>query len=527
MGRGVRRPMQAEVARLNPAERKEMSTARGFRESAGGDWAHDATKARRLQWKKMAVLTIITVMTACLLDIAWGQDSAPPTQGPTPPPQQSEIEELKAKVKELEQSVDALKKKDPDPVEPLSSGTTTKVPAIDREHTLVTEDAYADPRVDNAPFDPDLRGFFRFPGTHTMMRIGGYIRTDAIYDFDQLGNINQFRPESIPTPNPGTSNFNMSARASRLSLETRSTTKYGDVLRTYIEFDFVGGGNRTEFRLRHFYGQWRNLLVGQAWSTFHDSDAIPETSDFNGPNSWIFQFSPQIRYTYALTKYQTLAAAVEQPSAGIPASNPVTGEPVSSTNPLPDFVVRYRYETDDYHFNTAALFRSVGGVTSSGRGDHVFGYGLMGSGLVRLWGRDNLVFQAVYGQGISRYFTDTKNLNLDVGYDAAGSFNAQPAYGGYAGFQHFWNDRWRSTVTYGFLQVNTSEGSPADIYKKTQYVDCNLMYSPVPGFTIGGGVLWGQRVNKNDESGDGFRINFLLKYDLVKLQQDVKKVLPF
>jgi len=53
------------------------------------------------------------------------------------------------------------------------------------------------------------------------------------------------------------------------------------------------------------------------------------------------------------------------------------------------------------------------------------------------------------------------------------------------------------------------------------------MYSPAEGVTLGGGVIWGQRVDKNDVSGDGLRVNVLLKYDLVRLQQDVKKVLPF
>ncbi|MBX3325536.1 MAG: DcaP family trimeric outer membrane transporter [Nitrospira sp.] len=440
--------------------------------------------------------------------------------------QQTEIEALKARVKQLEQSVEDMKREKPPPDEPPPSGIQTEVPAIDRERELVTEDAYADARPDNAPFDPALRGFFRFPGSHTLMRVGGYIRTDAIYDFSQLGNINQFRPESIPTPNFDTSNYNMTARASRVSLETRTETRW-DVLRTYIEFDFVGPGNSTNFRLRHFYGQFKNLLIGQAWSTFHDSDVIPETVDFNGPNSWIFQFNPQVRYTHRWAKGHTISIAAEQPSSGIPSINPVTAQPMSSTSPFPDFVVRYRYETDDYHFNTAGLFRSVGGVTSSGQSDHVFGYGVMASGLIRLWGRDNFVFQGVYGEGISRYFTDTKNLNLDAGYESSGAVHAQPAYGGYAAIQHFWNEHWRSTVTYGFLQVSSTDRSPAETYKRTQYLDCNLMYSPAQGVTIGGGFMWGQRVNKDDVSGEGFRINFLLKYDLVRLQQDVKKVLPF
>lgn len=155
----------------------------------------------------------------CFLNSAWGQGPGE-VHGPQPSSQETEIEALKARVKQLEQSVEDIKKKEPLPDESLSPGTQEEVPAIDRKHELVTEDAYADARLDNAPFDPALRGFFRFPGSHTLMRVGSYIRTDAIYDFSQLGNINQFRPESIPTPNFDTSNYNMNARASRISLET-------------------------------------------------------------------------------------------------------------------------------------------------------------------------------------------------------------------------------------------------------------------------------------------------------------------
>ena len=480
----------------------------------------------RCRWNLVIAYAFVVLSVTYASPWAFAQGPSSDVQNSEARTQQAEIEDLKARVKQLEQSVEDMRKREPQPDEQYSSGTQTKVPAIGRERELVTEDAYADARLDNAPFDPALRGFFRFPGSHTLIRVGGYIRTDAIYDFSALGNINQFRTESIPTPNLDASNYNMAARASRISLETRTDTRW-NVLRTYIEFDFVGPGNTTDFRLRHFYAQLKNLLVGQTWSTFHDSDVIPETVDFNGPNSWIFQFSPQVRYTHRLATRHAISVAAEQPSSGIPSTNPVTAQSVSSTSPFPDFVLRYRYETDDYHFNTAGLFRSVGGVTSSGQSDHVFGYGIMASGLVRLWGRDNIAFQGVYGEGITRYFNDTKNLNLDAGYELSGSINVQPTYGGYAAIQHFWNEHWRSTVTYGFLQVNTTELSPAETYKRTQYLDCNLMYSPAEGITIGGGFLWGQRVNKNDVPGEGFRINFLVKYDLIRLQQDVKTVLAF
>lgn len=205
--------------------------------------------------QSLIVQTIVIVLaTTCMSASALAQDHSAGVHGPEPSPQQLEIELLKAKVRQLEQSVEDIKKRESKPAVPLSPGTNTAVPAINRERGLVTEDSYADARLDNAPFDPALRGFFSIPGSHTMMRVGGYIRTDAIYDFSQLGNVNQFRPESIPTPNLDLSNYNMAARASRLTLESRTDTTW-DVLRTYIEIDFVGSGNSTEFRLRHFYAQ--------------------------------------------------------------------------------------------------------------------------------------------------------------------------------------------------------------------------------------------------------------------------------
>ena len=54
-------------------------------------------------------------------------------------------------------------------------------------------------------------------------------------------------------------------------------------------------------------------------------------------------------------------------------------------------------------------------------------------------------------------------------------------YGGYAAIQYFRNDRWRSIVTNGLLQINTTGG-----------------------ITIDRVSLWGQRVNKNDASGKGY-----------------------
>ena len=45
-----------------------------------------------------------------------------------------------------------------------------------------SEDNVAAARFDNVPLDPKYKGFFRLPGTQDILKIGGYFKTDFIYD---------------------------------------------------------------------------------------------------------------------------------------------------------------------------------------------------------------------------------------------------------------------------------------------------------------------------------------------------------
>ena len=449
-------------------------------------------------------------------------------------------EVLKERVRSLERTVEELKKDRGSPkvgesnVKPdegyqaPTAGTSTEVPEHQRERGMLRQDNYAGPRVDNAPFDPKMRGFFRLPGTSTMLRVGGFARTDLIHDFSPAGNTSKFIPSSIPTgPNPGNDNTSLSVAPSRLSLELRNNTNYGP-LRIYFENDFNNGPNTTNsFRLRHFYGQWQNILIGQTWSAWEDADVIPDTVDFEGPNSWIFRLQPQIRYTYAMNKENILAASVEQPNTELPSAVTLPGGSVNlnATSPIPDFVVRYRHEQDKFHIQNAWLVRSLGGFVGGSGEKQVLGWGGMVSAAATVYGKDNVMLQGIIGEGIARYINDLgSGTALDVGIRPDGSIIALPAYGAYAAYQHFWAEKWRSTVTYGYLHVNTTNvagpsvtGNSNTAFKSSQYAEGNLMYSPGAGFTVGAGLLWGQHVEKDGSRGDAFRLNFVLQYDLVNL----------
>jgi len=125
---------------------------------------------------------------------------------------------------------------------PLPQGPTS--PQVGREtstYRQYSEDNLAAPRYDNVPTDPKYKGFFYLPGTQDMLKIGGYAKTDVMYDFKQAGNADSFVPSSIPLPQvEGVTNSNVSVRPTRLNLDFRvPTERFGDV-RFYLEGDLLG-----------------------------------------------------------------------------------------------------------------------------------------------------------------------------------------------------------------------------------------------------------------------------------------------
>ena len=55
------------------------------------------------------------------------------------------------------------------------------------EYQTESQDDVAAARYDNAPLDPKYPGYFRLPGTKTFLKIGGYAKTDLIFDPRPVG----------------------------------------------------------------------------------------------------------------------------------------------------------------------------------------------------------------------------------------------------------------------------------------------------------------------------------------------------
>src|SRR5258708_13938171 len=98
------------------------------------------------------------------------------------------------------------------------------------------------------------------PGTQTLLKIGGYFKTDFIDDLKPAGNSDSFIPSSFPIPQAtSVNNSTVSIRPTRLSLDFRvPSTKLGEV-RFYLEGDLFGT-NATTPRLRQPSLQSRNVF---------------------------------------------------------------------------------------------------------------------------------------------------------------------------------------------------------------------------------------------------------------------------
>ena len=160
-----------------------------------------------------------------------------------------------------------------------------------RDHDTFDEYQQAAPRPDNKPIEPASVGFIPIPGTKSMVRFGGSARLDAIYDFAANGNPNQFLPSTIPVTGQagedGGGRSTLHAKATRISFEARRPFGEDGALRVFNENDFFNDSSSSSmsFRVRHFYGQARNLLVAQTYSAFMDIDAWADVLNYIGPSA--------------------------------------------------------------------------------------------------------------------------------------------------------------------------------------------------------------------------------------------------
>ena len=367
--------------------------------------------------------------------------------------------------------------------------------------------------------------------------IYGFAQADAIYDFGRMNPDwdDAFRPSKIANPAGiygSDGQASVSVKQSRFGVKGTMPTSEGHAPIDFkFEFDLFGVGadaGQTTFRLRHAYGEWGSLLVGQTNSIFMDIDVFPNVIDYWGPNGMVFWRNVQMRWTPWRTENSSFAVGIEEPSNDVDTGqirefDPELGDQIQSNEEVPNLVAHWRTRGDWGHVQVAGILRSLGYDTkgtpkNEPKGDEL-GWGVNLSGTVNTWGRDKILWQYVYGHGIASYMNDggmdlAPKGRLPTETEAGNaSAEAIPLTGIVAYYDHYWNEEFSTSIGYSTTFVDNSNLQTPDTYKSGQYASVNLLYYPVPNVMIGGEVIWGDLEYKDGSTQDDTRFQFSVKYN--------------
>ena len=376
-------------------------------------------------------------------------------------------------------------------------------------------------------------GSFLVPGTNTSFRFRGFVRATGLYDLNPIGSRDDFVTNTIPTPQQSGQNYNVSARYSRIGLDTWTPTPiFGWNVHTFIDADFfngpaqaVGGGGNP-FRLRFAFVDFGYFRIGQQNTVFMDGNAFPNTVDFAGPRGIVNQRRPGFRTTLPLADNLFWATGIEQPFSDITTNGLGTG-----VQDVPDFTTHLRYESDLGHVQLSGIVRSIGYRPEDGDVTRNTGWGFSASTVFHPWAalmgsdpvhkdnpngleRSRILLQYTVGRGIGRYIQDTAGLGLDGQVDpVTGQFGTIPAQGWSASYEHWFTEKWLSNITYSEVQVGSNGDQPAATYAGAKYLAASLWWIPIRNMSLGTEYLWGERENLDGERGHANRVNALIQYN--------------
>jgi Porin subfamily len=309
---------------------------------------------------------------------------------------------------------------------------------------------------------------FLIPGTNTSIAIGGFIKLDMTERIHggapNIGNgstdnfglsslssapLNLKGPAGTIFATPAYNaaarsnwEFNATAAESRLRVETRTPTDYGQVT-TVLEFDFEGcnadtincaglndGTYSSLARLRLAYATLGGFFAGQGFVPVNDVDAHPELFDFSGDaGQFGFSRTPWMGYTWELPWGNTFQVAAVEPMSGgftpigalydnagsisvngvslTGAANPggFPLDPFKSTMPDANFVLRNNQPWG--HTQVGFILARETLQDGAFLNQNFLGYGGGLSGNVKPdwfgWSKDNFGYNFYAGEGLGHY----------------------------------------------------------------------------------------------------------------------------
>ncbi|PKG58200.1 porin [Shewanella sp. Choline-02u-19] len=360
---------------------------------------------------------------------------------------------------------------------------------------------------------------------NTDMQFGGYVKVDAMlsdYSNGAPGSGAISRQFYVPgtiygVDGNGSQVIDFQARESRFNFKTITNIE-GHKLTGFIELDFMTHADGNERvsnsyspRIRHAFVSFDKWTFGQTWTTFQNPAALPENLDFVGAAEGTpFVRQTQIRYTNGGFQF-----SVENPETTL--NEYQTGSRmVSGSGMVPDFVARYNIKTDGgTKLSLAGIGRQLNIETKQGGtqlDSTALGYGVSLSGILPV-GKDDIKFTATYGEGLGRYMA-LNYVNAGV-IDSDGDIEAITSYGGFIAYRHWWNGKWRSSVTASAFSADNDVSLTGENVNKDSYSGyVNLLYSPIKPLTLGVEYMYAKNSKESGLEGELNRLMFSAKYVL-------------
>lgn len=360
---------------------------------------------------------------------------------------------------------------------------------------------------------PEYRGFLiQSRDRRSMLRLIGSLRVLALYDLKGLQGARDFSVYDIPVgaANLTEGRYYMEASQTRFGFEASTRrSETAPELFGRLEADFRGTNN--SLRLRHAYVRWGRVRVGQTWTTAAHVSALPTTVDNEGPNSAISLRSVQIRFTQDLRPGLQLAVAAENPALDTAALSP--GAPVSPR--IPDFVGHLRGVRGARELQVTGIVRALPYREASGNVDDIAAWGVAASGRFGMRdGSDELLFQGVWGKGISRYVAGFTGRGLDLTVDSlTGTAYATLLRGAYVSYGRLVRPGLKGYGTVGYARIENRAFEPGSAFKRGAYVAMSVFRDFPWGARAGAEATWGSRVNKDSARDTAWRFQGIVYYD--------------
>jgi len=344
----------------------------------------------------------------------------------------------------------------------------------------------------------------------------GFVRAVASYDFDenlasggQAANIGNISPGASDTVD---GHFGIDAKTSRMGLSVVSPQG----VKAVVEFDFDRDDSLTP-RLRHAYGEYNGVLIGQNWSNYNSFVGNTSSLDFdNVPGLAGTQFrAEQIRYTTG-----PLSFSIETPANSVGNGFDGTAPDLSDTkDSTPAFTAKIEDSQGGFSYAAAVMAKQLEYDTGT-EDDSAIAYAAFLAGKIAV--TDALSIQGAinYGEGAAGYvwraggnfgqydgYADQTNDDLETVEQIGGAIGASLALGG------------GRSVNAGY---GTASADLDDAVRDRAITDAitdtntmmfvNYQWKPVANVNMGVEYSYVETETQGGEDGDANRVLFLAQY---------------